>query len=97
VAEERKEGGDRKRFVAIGYDLEVDRMPVEPEGEERGDCVYGYHEEDTDDTIEGSVAEDEGCGATHTVSAPMVSCNALHASILRRMIIESRSAYKLLI
>ena len=53
MAEERKEGGDRKRFVTIGYYLEVDRMPVEPEGEEGGDCIYGYHEEDADDTIEG--------------------------------------------
>jgi hypothetical protein len=97
MAEERKEGGDRKRFVAIGDDLEVDRMPVEPEGEERGDCVYGYHEEDADDTIEGLAAENERCGAKHTVSAPMVLCNVRRASILSRMIVESRSVCMLLI
>ena len=59
MAEEREEGGDRKSFVAIGYDLEVDRMPVEPEGEEGGNCIYRYHEEDADDTAEGLAAERE--------------------------------------
>ena len=63
MAEERKEGRDCKCFVAIGYDLEIDRMPVEPEREEGGGCVYGYHKEDADDTNEGSAAEMEGCGA----------------------------------
>lgn len=49
MAEQGKEGGDRKCFVAIGYDFKVDRMPVPPEGKEGGDCVYGYHEQNADD------------------------------------------------
>lgn len=49
MAQQRKEGGNRKGFVAFGHDLEVYRVPVVPEGQERGHGVDGYHEEDSDD------------------------------------------------
>jgi hypothetical protein len=49
VTEEREEGGNRKRFVAFVDDIEVDCVPVEPEGEERGCCVDRNHKEDAND------------------------------------------------
>ena len=62
MTEECEEGGNRKGFVAIGYDFEVDRMPVKPEGKEGGDCVNRYHKEDADDTVEWSAAGKEDAG-----------------------------------
>ena len=62
MAEQRKEGGNRKGFIAVGYGLEVDRMPIEPERKEGCGRVYGYHEENADDTTEGSVAKKGGAG-----------------------------------
>ena len=62
MAEEREEGGYRKGLVAVGYDFEVDRMPVEPERKEGGDCVNGYHKEYADDAVEGSAAEKRHAG-----------------------------------
>lgn len=49
VAEEREERGNGECFVAVGYDLEIDRMPVVPEGEERGRGINWYHEQDSYD------------------------------------------------
>ena len=51
VAEQGEEGRYREGFVAIAYDLEVYRVPVEPEREEGRRGVYGHHEEDADDVF----------------------------------------------
>jgi len=96
VAEKGKEGGDRKSFVAIGYDIKIDRMPVKPERKEGGDGVNGYHEENSDDTGRArSVVAERREGKNITVSAPMVWYNVAHAWISRRKRIEWRSGYKM--
>ena len=57
MAKESKEGGNCERFVAIGYDFEIDCMPVEPEREEGGNGINRYHEQDADDTVHGSALQ----------------------------------------
>ncbi len=51
VAEQGEEGRDGEGLVAVADDLEVDGVPVEAEGQERGGGVDGDHEEDADDAV----------------------------------------------
>jgi hypothetical protein len=88
VAEERKEGGYGECFVAIGYDLEVYRMPVEPEREERRSSIDWYHEQNSDNTRKvtirismGSEVQQKG---KHTVFARTAWYNESHASLSNR-------------
>jgi len=46
MAHQREEGRNRKGFVAVAYDLEVDGVPVETNHEEGRCRVDGDHEED---------------------------------------------------
>lgn len=48
VAQQRKEGGNRKGLIAIRYDAEIDIMVVEPEREESRHGVDGNHYENAD-------------------------------------------------
>ena len=86
MAEQRKEGGDRKRFVAVGERLEVYGMPVEPEGEEGGGGVDRDHEEDPNDAAAGQLRRAGKDGAQRTVFAHKAACSGLHASISRTTI-----------
>jgi hypothetical protein len=44
VAQQCKEGGYRKRFVAVAQELEIYGMPIVVEGEEGDDRIDGDHE-----------------------------------------------------
>lgn len=84
MAQQCEERGDCKGFVAFVDDGKVYGVPVEPEGEERGCCVNGNHEENSYNTEEGRLAdvgEVEGEGWNRTVVARKVSCNSSRASI----------------
>lgn len=53
MTHEGKEGRNGEGLVGLTDDLVVYGMPVEPEGEEGGCRVYGYHEENSNDAISG--------------------------------------------
>ena len=97
MAEQGEERCYRKGFVAFGNNLEVYGVPVEPEGEEGGGCVDGYHEEDSDYTVESQQTKAVEPRAQRTVFARRVFCSLTHASILSSMRIESQSANMLLL
>lgn len=88
VAEEREERGNGECFVAVGYDLEIDRMPVVPEGEERGRGINWYHEQDSYDTRKGQHRDRHSEVWERTVFAHTAWYNGSHASILDRKTVE---------
>ena len=79
MAEERKKGGYRERFVTTRNDLEVYCMPIVPHGEQRGGGINGNHEKNANDTAIRLVEFSKAGKVYLTVSAHRASCSGSHA------------------